>query len=163
MKRSRRWARSRSPSWERMSALPNAPVRPSSRTRASNGGVTGGVTTGVTASSARPGRRPSVTTKPSVSANCGSGNPASRHRAIMSSEHGALVDLIRRDGFGGPGAVEVGTLHFGRDQETLRLSAEQQDGSVGRAPRVEQVEMRQQLFGRCLVGYRKSPRPAGSR
>lgn len=42
-----------------------------------------GVTTSVTASSALWRRRPSLIPKPSVTANCGSRSPASRHRLIM--------------------------------------------------------------------------------
>ncbi len=45
-------------------------------------------------------------------------------------------------------AVEVGAFHLGGDQKTLCLSAEQQDGGIGRTALVEEVEMLQDLMRR---------------
>jgi hypothetical protein len=54
--------------------------------------------------------------------------------------------------------VEVGALDLGRDQEPLRLLAEEQDRRVGQLPVVEQVQVLQQLVRRRVPGEGK---PAG--
>ncbi len=52
------------------------------------------------------------------------------HRRVHEIEDRAFVDLIGWDRFGHLGTVEVGALELGRDQESLRLFAEEEDSRV---------------------------------
>ena len=74
-----------------------------------------------------------VVTKPSMTANSGSGRPASAQRRV--------IDLIRRNRLGDLRAVEVRTPDLGGDEKALRCRAEQQDGGIRRATLVQQIQM----------------------
>ncbi len=74
---------------------------------------------------------------------------------VHEVEDRALVHLIGRDGLGHFIAVEVGALDLGRDEEPLRLFAEQQHGGVGRPSLVEQVEVGQHFMRRGVPRQRE--------
>lgn len=69
---------------------------------------------------------------------------------IDEIENRAFVHLIGRNGFFDFIAMEMGAFHLGGDEKTLRVFAEQQNGTIGRPSFVEQVEMRQYLMRRRI-------------
>ena len=74
------------------------------------------------------------------------------HRRVHEIEDRALVDLVGRDRFGHLGAVEVGALDLGGDQEPLRLLSKEKERCVRQLPVIKQVQVLQQFGGRCIGG-----------
>lgn len=74
---------------------------------------------------------------------------------IDQFEKCAFVDLVGGNRFADFGAVKMGALHFGAEQEALRLFSEQKNGRMGRASVVEQVEMREHVLRRRVLWERK--------
>ena len=74
------------------------------------------------------------------------------HRRVHEIKDRSLVDLIGRDRFGHLGAMKVGALDLGGDQEPLRLFPEEEDRRVRHLPIIEQVQVLQQVMGRCIGG-----------
>ena len=72
------------------------------------------------------------------------------HRCIHEFKDRPLVDLVGRYRLCHLGAVEVGALDLGGDQEPLRLFAEEEDRRVRHPSVVEQVQVLKQVIGRCI-------------
>ena len=81
------------------------------------------------------------------------------HGLIHQFESSAFVDLMRRDGLAKDGAVEVGTLHLGRQQKPLRGGAEEQDGGMGGQAVFEKIQVLHDLRG---VGFFREGKRAGA-
>ena len=66
-------------------------------------------------------------------------------RLIDQIERRALVNLIRRDGLGDLGSMEMSAPYFGGNQESLRLLSKQQHGGIRDPITVQQIQVLQQL------------------
>ncbi len=73
----------------------------------------------------------------------------------------ALVNLVGGNGLGHFRAVEVGALHFGGNQEALRLASEEEHGGVRRDIGAKQIQMDQQFLRFRILGQRKAARAPG--
>ena len=84
------------------------------------------------------------------------------YRVIDQIKDRALIDLVGWNRLGDFCSVEVGAFDLGGDQKPLWRFSEQQHGSVGQPPVVQQVQMGQQFLGRCFFGQGELPHPARS-